>query len=344
MTVKRGLLLLLSMAVLLAGCVRPSPPPPPPAPVLTSDSSAPVQINGVDLHDGMAAHYGSEYYLYGTEYGCGFSWGVPATPWCGFGVSTASSLAGPWSAPTPLFDPAPWQATCQYYGCFNPRMIRRAVDGAYLLWFNAPGDWIRTGVNAYYVMSCAGPVGPCGAPHKPALWACGGANGDFSIVPTGSTDSIVCTLPSQTLNEEVLTGYDTDGTDVGAADLGATTPVEGAGGYPDALGAWVLTFSYPNCGYCSGGIGTGYDTGPGPLGGWTYRGLLSARSCFGQPRTVDDIDGHFYEQIDQWYGSANETHANTVLAPLVGMACPPTAASPPPVGPGVHPFGNLYTP
>jgi hypothetical protein len=341
---RRVLSLVAAGALALAGCVATAPPPAPP---LTNDASTPIAIQGVDLHDGMVAHYGSDYYLYGTQYGCGFVWGAD-TPWCGFGVSSAPSLNGPWSAPTPLFDPSPWQATCRIYGCFNPRMVRRTfglADGAFQLWFNAPGDYARADENAYYVLSCAGPTGPCGAPHKPVLFICGGANGDFSVVVTGPSAFLVCTLPTQTLDEEVLTGYGTDGTDVGQASLSADPPVEGAGGYHDLLGAWVLTFSSPNCGYCSGGVATGYSTSGSPDGGWVYRGQLSSRSCFGQPRTVDVIDGHPYQQIDQWYGSANETLANTVLAPLDSVSCPPgvSAAAEQP-SPGVHPFGNLYTP
>ncbi len=83
----------------------------------------------------------------------------------------------------------------------------------------------------------------------------------------------------------------------------------------------MLTYSDPNCGYCAG-TGTGYATASVVGGAWTRRGSLSALSCGGQPRDVDLIDGHVYEQIDQWYGDLNETRANTVLAPLVGMECP----------------------
>ena len=62
-------------------------------------------ITGVDLHDGTVVKVDSTYYLYGTKYGCGFTWGNPATHWCGFGVSTAPSLDGPWSPVTTLVAP-----------------------------------------------------------------------------------------------------------------------------------------------------------------------------------------------------------------------------------------------
>src|SRR5262249_59368987 len=54
------------------------------------------------------------------------------------------------------------------------------------------------------------------------------------------------------------------------------------------------------------------------------RGSLSDRSCGGQPRTVNELNGQEYEQVDLWYGSFNETNANTVLAPLAAMPCPTT--------------------
>jgi hypothetical protein len=36
-----------------------------------------IVISGVDLHDGMILQYGGTYYMYGTEYGCGFQWRAP---------------------------------------------------------------------------------------------------------------------------------------------------------------------------------------------------------------------------------------------------------------------------
>jgi hypothetical protein len=198
-------------------------------------------------------------------------------------------------------------------------------DGAFLLWFNVPSDNINTGTNGYYVMSCNGPAGPCGNPHKPSLSLCVGV-GDFSIAfDDNGAPWIFCTLPFLVLAEEQLNASGTDGTGLGGTRLAGLSNVEALDAYHDvAAGTWVLTYSDPSCGFCSGGVATGYLTSPDIGGPWTPRGSLSDRSCGGQPRTVDELNGQQYEQIDQWYGSYNETNANTVLAPLAGMECPPT--------------------
>lgn len=318
-------------------------------------SVAAEPIHGLDLHDGTIQKFGSTYYLYGTEYGCGFSW-RSASPWCGFGVSTAPSLAGPWSTPTLLFSPhdtvsaqagwsdnsRTWQSLCgdTGSGCFNPRMLQRP-DGVFVLWFNAPADY--TIGNGYYSMGCNGPTGGCGAgaggPHgstrKPSLWKCGNSNGDFSIAgaETGSP-VILCVGISayDGISEEQLNQWWTDGDGIGSsniAGLGQTAGVEGEGAYQDPLsGRWVMTYSDPECGYCTGAA-SGYATASSLLGPWSYpynayqaggpahaRAQFSAGSCGGQPRTVFVVDGQAYEWIDLWQGSANETGAAIRIEPL----------------------------
>ncbi|GDY33454.1 hypothetical protein [Gandjariella thermophila] len=316
----------------------------------SSAAAAPTAFNisGIDLHDGMIVESGGTYYLYGTEYGCGFQWGQANTPWCGFGVSTATSPSGPWSTPTLLFDPNaidPWTNTTWVSecgstgaGCFNPRMIQRsgwgANDGVWILWFNAPADYNRNRANAYYALGCNGPAGPCGytAPygsvHKPNLWVCSG-NGDFSIVPNGSAPPVMlCTMPDQTLAEEQLDTWGTNGTGTGSTNLAGLTNTESPGAYQDpGTGTWIMTYSDPNCGYCQG-AGTGYATATNLLGPWTAptntgwsapatgRRDLSATSCGGQPRTVITLDGQPYQTIDLWTGSANETTAGLHYEPL----------------------------
>lgn len=318
---------------------------------------APVDIAAgtVDLHDGMVARFGSTYYLYGTEYGCGYTWRQANTPWCGFGVSTAPSMSGPWSAPTLLFSPNdtdPWSgltwvqecgATGQ--GCFNPRMIQRsgwgANDGVFVLWFNSVVDYSRNGSNAYNTLGCNGPAGPCGpsagAPygsyHKPALWADGSCNGDFGFVqPPNGAPAMVCSHAGETgIAIEQINSWGTDGTEgTGGQNIGGMTAVEGPGGFYDAAsGTYVLTYSDPDCGYCAG-AGAGYATASGLLGPYTApvnvaalaapvggRRDLSATSCGGQPRTVSVVDGTAWQGIDLWTGSGNETRAGLHFEPLV---------------------------
>lgn len=311
---------------------------------------------GMDLHDGMIQDFGGTYYAYGTEYGCGFTWAATNTPWCGFGVSTAPSLSGPWSTPVLLFDPnstdpwanASWQVECGGHGegCFNPRMIQRsgwgADDGVFILWFNSPQDWTNTHANAYNAMGCAGPAGPCGpaAPThgsytKPSLAYCGG-NGDFGVVQSGTAGqapALICTEPGDSsLSIEQLNYWGTGGASgQGATDVAGLSSIEGPGGYYDtASGKYVITYSDPGCGYCAG-TATGYATATGLLGPYTAPANTSAApsttpvrgrrdidgtSCGGQPRTVSVVDGQPWQGIDLWTGSGNETSAGVLYEPL----------------------------
>jgi hypothetical protein len=310
-----------------------------------ADTASAFQIKGVDLHDGMIAHFGNKYYLYGTEYKCGFQWSVAGTPWCGFGVSTADSLAGPWSAPQLLFsvdahDPysgQTWAGICTSAGsagCFNPRMVQRP-DGVYILWFNDPAQYALTHANAYNTMGCNGPAGPCGAEagaphgssHKPALYICA-SNGDFTIATDGPNAYIICTTPGQGFSEEKLDSNWTNGVNVGSANWAGFSQVEGPGAYKDpATGKWVLTYSKPNCGYCTG-AGTAYALADSPAGPWKVpadtgfgvgvggRRYLSATSCGGQPRTVSVVDSQAWQVVDLWTGSRNEAGATSYFIPL----------------------------
>lgn len=330
----RVLFALLAGLLLLGG--TPAPPP------STATGASSFTLTSIDLHDGMMLQSGGTYYLYGSIYGCGYTWLTAGTPWCGFGVSTASSMTGPWSTPVVLFDPnavdpftgTSWQTECggTGAGCFNPRMIQRtgwgANDGVWILWFNSPADYNRNHANAYNAMGCNGPAGPCGytAPngsyHKPSLDTCAG-NGDFTIVTNGTNPpEMLCTQPNQTLSAQQIGYWGVDGVpSTGSNNLAALTNVEAPGAYWDAGSShWILTYSDPNCGYCAGD-GTGYATATSLTGPWTApsnpgfaapatgRRDLSATSCGGQPRTVSLVDGVPWQGIDLWTGSANETAA-----------------------------------
>ena len=305
-----------------------------------------ILVTGLDLHDGMVANFDGTYYLYGTMYGCGFQWLITPTTFCGFGVSTAPALTGPWSAPTLLFstsgiDPYTgwtWANLCVGggAGCFNPRMIRRG-DGVFILWFNSPYTWTHWGsANAYNVMGCNGPTGPCGAEagppngtsNKPSLSICS-ANGDFAIHTSGADAWIVCTRPTMDLRQEKLNVWWSGGAGVGLYTLAGLTKVESPGVYYEpALGKWVLTFAIPNCGYCTS-TGTAYATSSSPAGPWTVptdlaasgapgngRQMISPDSCGGQPRTVSVVDAQPYELVDLWTGARNETTAGLYLVAL----------------------------
>lgn len=321
-----------------------------------ADVAQPVTLTGLDAHDGTVVEDAGTYYLYGTKYACGFQWGVTSTPFCGFGVWTSTALAGPWAYQGLLFHPGStntargesWQATCGATGagCFNPRMVKRH-DGVWILYFNAPGDLSRapTRSNAYYAMGCNSPAGGCGAfagaPYGSTralpMGACSPANGDFSVVVDGPTAYIVCTMFDATITIEQLDYWWTTGTNQAVRSIAYLTSVEAPGVFRAPDGMWVMTFSDPICGYCSG-TGTGYIvaqtslTNPAPsaslLGVWmppanagwsapaTGRRLVSGTSCGGQPRTVFTVGGQAYQWIDLWYGAANETNAGIRMEPL----------------------------
>jgi hypothetical protein len=323
-------------------------------PVPAQASAPPATIVGLDLHDGMVLRHNGLYYLYGTRYGCGFRWGTHGTPFCGFGVATSRYLNGPWKYRQLLFSPAAldnwggdkgrtWNWVCGSTGagCFNPRMLLRP-DGVWVLWFNAVKDWWSYHVPAYYAMGCNGPLGPCGyqagrphgSTHKPKLVICND-NGDFSILTSGASAAIVCSLRG--LSEEQLSKWWADGTGVGTRNLaGLARPMtatamlplgEGEGGFLRSDGTWELTYSLPGCGYCTGPpalksaagpteVQAGYATAPNMLGPWTAQGVLSPAYCTGQPRTAMVLLARPYEWIDRWTGSANETTAAIRLQPM----------------------------
>lgn len=345
-----GIFLAIAAVVVLCGVVPNADAEVPPPPAV-----GPVTISGLDLHDGTIVQDGGLFYLYGTRYGCGFQWGIQGTPWCGFGVSTATSLNGPWSSPTLLFNPddvSPYSQTsfrtlCGSQGgagCFNPRMVKRSGwgpnDGAWILWFNAPADFARTGANAYYALGCNGPAGPCGAAAgppfgstgKPSLWSCHD-NGDFSIVRDDpQPPMMLCTMRDQTLGAERISYWGASGEPGQPVrhNLAAATRAESPGAYRDANGAWILTFNELNCGYCSGAP-TSYATATAVDGTWTSpanvntawgavplgRRGISATSCGGQSRTVTVLDGQPYQVIDLWTGQRNQTGAKVHLEPLI---------------------------
>ncbi|HET6875562.1 MAG TPA: hypothetical protein VFH70_12320 [Acidimicrobiales bacterium] len=326
----------------------------------TATTTSPVLVQGVDLHDVTIRKAGDTYYMYGSMYACGYEWYVSGTPWCGFGVSTATSLSGPWSAPKRLFDPnsqdpwskRSWQETCggTGQGCFNPRMIVRSGwgynDGVPILWFNAPRHYSDTGANAYNVMGCASLTGPCGpgvtpngSYNKPSLTICSG-NGDFGIIERPNTrPAIVCSMPGQNqlnLEELAYAGSNGDGTGVRKI-AGMNGPIEGPGGWwDDTSQRWILTYSDQGCGYCAG-TPVGYATAPSLYSGWTAPGnvgwgapewgrrIFSPNSCGGQPRTVTVLDGQPYQIIDLWRGTRNETTANLLITPL---SYTPTSGTP----------------
>lgn len=292
-------------------------------------------LTGLDLHDGTIVQDGRSLYLYGTEYGCGFTWGENGTPWCGFGVTTSHDIVGPWTGKHLLFSPntkieatgwrgdngKTWDRMCGLNGagCFNARMVRAGKK--WLLWFNSPGDKGR-GSNPYWVMTCKGPAGPCGDPHKPAIYGCK-AGSDFSIAVEASIGYLACSAANRIIGIEQLAAGMKNGINRFVANISGSE-AEGVGIYHTGS-VYVATYSVPNCGYCSGTVAaapgaamvqTGYSTARNLGGPWTYQGVMSGGYCTGQPRTAFKIGGIPYEWVDEWEGTTNETAASILLVPM----------------------------
>lgn len=355
---RTALVALLLLFTALLGVVPSSQAAAPPAgrPVSAGllSTPAPVTISGLDLHDGQLLKVGSTYELLGTMYGCGFSWYTPGTNWCGFGVSTAPAMSGPWSAPQLLFPPSapdPYNPGHTYVqtcgstgqGCFSPRMIQRTgwgpSDGVWILWFNAP--WYVSGgaQSAYIAMGCNSATGPCGATagapygttHRPNLTQCSGANGDagLSASPDGGPPALFCPMPgAASVSIERLSYWGADGSGTGSTHVAGLTGVEAMGAWRDSsTGTWVMTFSDPGCGYCTG-TSAGYATAPALMGPWTApanvgagapangRRTWSSNSCGGQVDTVSVIDGVPWQKLDLWTGSPAEPSAGLHFEPL----------------------------
>jgi hypothetical protein len=122
-------------------------------------------------------------------------------------------------------------------------------------------------------------------------------------------------MADQVINMEQLDRWWTNGADVGLRKVAGLTAVEAPAIV--ARGATLyMTFSDPNCGYCSG-TGTSYVTSTdGPLGTWRDERRISTTSCGGQPRTIFFTDGQPHEWIDIWYDQPNETQAAIRLEPI----------------------------
>ena len=316
-----------------------------------------ITIHGLDLHDGQIIQQGGTYYFYGTMYApddtdsnCTqpFVWRDAASQWCGFGVSTAQSLKGPWSAPTVLISNTtedyaidqPFEQACMGRdgtfalpngeGCFEPRMYHQTWGNQkWTLWFNVPNNETYRKETGVFQISCAGPAGPC----DPQEWSiptysggCADEATGLEVVARGHTAILFCATIDQTLAETELGG---DG--ISASDLGGLTSVESPGVYYDhVLKAWVLTYSDPNCGYCAG-TGTGFATHSATNltgddawavlantgGAGTGQLDASTSNCGGQPGGVDILGGRAYEQVDLWAGTSwGEAGSPTRLEPL----------------------------
>lgn len=280
----------------------------------------------IDAHDGEIAAFDGVYYLYGTSYGCGFQWGKKDAPFCGFKVYSSTDMLH-WTDKGFLFDASTpvWQSRCNgnTYGCFRPHVIFNKKTNLYVLWIN-----VYDNVSGFRVFTSKTPTGPFKEVAEPKLAVNGNApvaglnNGDHdTFVDQDGTGYLAFTdwrskgtIVIEKLSDDYLTGA--------GAHVKAITP--GNTEAPSLFlrnGIYYLTYSDPNCGYCSG-TGTSYRTAKSPLGPWSDGTPISNNSCGGQPSFVSPIELSsgtvFLYGSDLWNNAAkNESLANYYWAPLV---------------------------
>lgn len=285
--------------------------------------------NAIDAHDGEIAYFDGIYYLYGTSYNCGFEWGNKAAPFCGFKTYSSKDLVN-WTdrgflfnAKTPI-----WQSRCdgKTYGCFRPHVIYNKKTRQYVLWIN-----VYDNVIGYRVFISKSPVGPFTEVAEPKLAvnsdmpAAGLNNGDHdTFVDDDGTAYLAYTdwrttgtIVIEKLSPDYLTG-------TGECVKSVTDGKTEAPALFKRKGIYYVTYSDPNCGYCSG-TGTSYRTAPSPLGPWSEGVKISSNSCGGQPSFVStfklDSVTIFLYGSDLWNnGAKNEALANYYWAPLTFAA------------------------
>jgi hypothetical protein len=282
--------------------------------------------NAVDAHDGHIALFDGVYYLYGTAYGCGFVWRSAGAPFCGFKAYSSTDLVH-WTDLGFLFDAttAVWQTRCDgsTYGCFRPHVVFNQATGKYVLWINTYDNSVE-----YRVFTSASPAGPFVEEAEPVLASTGApgavTNGDEGLfVDDDGTAYVAYTnwatggrISIEQLDPTYLTGTGHQATGLTAGSTEAPAMFKRNGTY-------YVTYSDPNCGYCSG-TGLSYVTATSPLGPWSAGTKINANSCGGQPSFVSTltlpVGTTYLFGSDLWTGSGNEATANFYWAPFTFSA------------------------
>jgi hypothetical protein len=265
-----------SAALLMLGW--PAHAAPADARVVNSDSSGPtvrfdVAGNAVDAHDGEIQRFGNEYFLYGTSYGCGYEWQTPGAPFCGFHVYSSPDLEH-WTDRGPLFDAktATWQGRCNgsTYGCYRPHVVYNESTRRYVLWVNTYDVSV-----GYHVFTSKSPTGPFVEQAVPTLSVNGDVppgvnNGDHDVFVDRDGTAYLAFTDWRNSGEIVVEELDrTYLTGTGRSVRVGTRSTEAPSMFRRG-DRYYLTYSDPNCGYCT--TGTSYLTADSPLGPWTGSG------------------------------------------------------------------------
>jgi hypothetical protein len=283
----------------------------------------------VDAHDGEIAYFGGTYYLYGTSYDCGFEWNNNTAPFCGFKTYSSKDMVN-WKDEGYLFDASTplWQSRCdgKTYGCFRPHVIFNPKNKTYVLWIN-----VYDNVSGYRVFTSKSPIGPFTEMPEPKISinsnmpAAGLNNGDHDLfIDDDGTGYLAFTdwRTKGTIVIEQLTADYLSGT--GKVVKSITPGKTEAPALFKRKDIYYLTYSDPNCGYCSG-TGTSYRTAKNVLGPWSEGKKISDNSCGGQPSFVSTMkinsETIYLYGSDLWNNAAkNEALANFYWAPLTFAA------------------------
>ena len=278
----------------------------------------------VDAHDGEIAFFGGLYYLYGTSYDCGFRWGLPGAPFCGFKAYSSPDLAH-WTDRGKLFDAstAAWQKSCDgnSYGCYRPHVLYNQAAKEYVLWIN-----VYDNSTGFHVLTAKDPAGPFTEVADPKLAvnntapAAGLNNGDHDTFLDEDGTAYIAYTDWRTGGRIAIEKLDASFRSGSGSHVEGVTP--GSTEAPALFrrgSLYYLTYSDPNCGYCA--TGTSYRTAPSPLGPWSAGKPFSSKSCGGQPSFVSSIalasGPALIYGSDLWNNQAkNEALANYYWAPL----------------------------
>ena len=279
----------------------------------------------VDAHDGKISYFNGTYYLYGTSYDCGFEWNNKIAPFCGFKTYSSKDMVN-WKDEGFMFDAKSslWQSRCdgKTYGCFRPHVVYNKKNKQYVLWIN-----VYDNVIGYRVFTSKSPIGPFTEVAEPKIVvnkdkpAAGLNNGDHDLFIDDDGKAYIAitdwrmkgAIAIEELDDNYLSG-------TGKLVTGVTKGNTEAPGLFKRNNIYYVTYSDPNCGYCSG-TGTSYVTAKSPLGPWSAGKKISDNSCGGQPSFVSTINlpggKVFLYGSDLWNNAAkNEALANFYWAPL----------------------------
>ena len=271
----------------------------------------------IDAHSGTILRAGDGlYYWYGEKYSCGFYWTDPTTPYCGVQVYRSRDLVG-WEGPWPAFDASTpyWQNLCMHLasapgnGCFRPKVVFNPKTRLYVLWLNTPET-----DDGYRVLTSRAPLGPFQLAARPELqddgipdWSGSPANnrdGDEGLFVDASGAGWVVwnrggRLLEEALDDSLTTGRAAPLVIMNYPELMPHAGVESPSEFVHD-GRYYIAMSLPRCPYCAG-TNTAIERAPAPDGPWSFQGIVSAKSCGGQPDEVDSLgNGLLLWTSDQW--------------------------------------------